>query len=230
METTFELIKAAKAFMSGRSDGLRQIYELSIQDVYFQFQFVMCDPHNINRYLEDFYAKLSRNTYGLESPEAITAWINETVLEYSGDWIKRYRREMFNAEKGGMYKTSKAMKPYLSGIEIDGNEAIRAIENFICELPEIHRQTALAYYYCNLPMEKIKEVLEVDQFTISDRINFIEKTLTDNLAKYCKERNAAMPPVNTVRINKALSELSKLYKYPYVNELFENIKIKAAHK
>ena len=63
----------------------------------------------------------------------------------------------------------------------------------------------------------------------AERINFIEKTLTDRLAEYCKERGAAMPHVNTQRIGKAIAEISKLYRYPYAEELFEIIRIKAVH-
>ena len=80
-----------------------------------------------------------------------------------------------------------------------------------------------------MPMEKITEVLETTRFEISERINYIEKTLTDKLADYCKERAAAMPHVNAQRISKAMAEISKLYRYPYAEELFANIRIKAVH-
>ena len=229
MDATYELIKAAQKFMQGRSDGLFQVYERTVDDVFFQLQFVMNDASHINDALEQFYIKMSKNAFGLDKAEDIIPWINESIFEQTGNWIKQNNKDILDAEKRGVYKCQKAMMPYLPGIEIDANEAIRALENFINELPVLHKETALAYYYCNMPMEKLVEVLETSRFVISERINYIEKTLTDRLADYCRERGAAMPPVNTQRIGKALAELSKLYRYPYAEELFANIRIKAVH-
>lgn len=229
MEMTYELLKASRDFMQGRNDGLFRVYERTLDEVYFLLQFVMNDSAGINEALEQFYIKMSRNAFGLEKADMILSWITESVFEQTGEWIRKNASEEIAAEKRGAYKCNKAMMPYLPGIEIDGGEAIRALENFITELPVIHKQTALAYYYCNMPMEKITEVLETTRFEISERINFIEKTLTDRLAEYCKERGAAMPHVNTQRIGKAIAEISKLYRYPYAEELFEIIRIKAVH-
>lgn len=229
MNTTYELIQAAKYFMQGHSDDFWRIYEMSVDDIYFQLHFIVCDDKQTAQLLEKIYIYFAQNAFLLDTPNEFGAWMNETVTQFTTDWLLKNRQEMLSAEMAGAYEVPAGIDPYLPGNEIDDLEYIRTLESFICNLPEIHRQTALAFYYDDLPMEKLKDILNMDASKIKTRTKYIEKVLNGQMQMYCKERGYSMKNVDSQKILRALAELSKLYRYQDAENTFNQIRIKAIH-
>lgn len=229
MNTTYELVKSAKYFMQGHSDDFWRIYEMSIDDMYFQLHFIVCDDRQTDALLEKLYIYFAQNTFLLDNPNDYALWMNETVSQFTADFLMANRREMLAAETAGAYEVPAGPDAYLPGNEIDDIEYIRTLENYICNLPEIHRQTALMFYFDNLTMEKMVDILQMDALKIKKRIAFIEKTLNRQMREYCKERGYSMPYVDSHKILRALAELGKLYRYSDAEKLFNQIRIKAIH-
>lgn len=229
LDTTFELVKSARYFMQGHSDDFWRIYEMSVDDMYYQLLFVVCDEVQTEQLLEKLYIYFVQNSFLLENPEDYASWMNETVSQFTADWLKENRQNMLMAEASGAYAVPVGANAYLPGNEIDDLEYIRTLENYICNLPEIHRQTALMFYFDNLPMEKMEEILQLSATEIRNRIGFIEKTLDQQMQAYCKDRGYSMKNVDAQKILRALSELAKLYRYMNAEATYNNIRIKAIH-
>ncbi len=228
METTYELIKAARGLSQGKFDNLRKLFDLSLDDIFFQMQFVMNEERKITDNLEDFYINLAGSAFVLGAPEGIAQWLNESAHSTITKWMNTSRREMLSAEERGMYDSSQMMfETFVPGREADEIEYTRAIEEAICKLPEIHRQTAIAFYYDDLPMESMEELFMVDSFVINKRITYIEKNLSQYMSSFCKEHRYQIKKVSSQRIRSALIELASMYKYPYADALFENVRVKS---
>ena len=223
MDTTFELVRATKGLFSGKRECFRDIYDMSLDDIYFQLQFVMCDEKIITKEIEKFFVSFSNGIFMIDSAEGIAEWLNISVLQRTADWLRESRREMLAAEMRGSYPVPSTVGSFLAGEELDDMEYTKALAGFLCNLPEIHRQTAVAFYYANLSQDAIIDTLMIDTVILKNRIAYIEKILSDNLREYCKERRCAMINVSSQRIRTALFELSKLYKYPYKDDLYANI-------
>lgn len=215
--------------MQGHSDDFWRIYEMSIDDMYFQLLFIVCDDRQTDVLLEKLYIYFAQNTFLLDNPNDYAIWMNETVSQFTADFLMANRKEMLAAETAGAYEIPTGPDAYLPGNEIDDIEYIRTLENYICNLPEIHRQTALMFYFDALPMEKMVDILQMDTLKIKKRIAFIEKTLNRQMREYCKERGYSMPYVDSHKILRALGELGKLYRYSDAEKLFNQIRIKAIH-
>lgn len=215
--------------MQGHSDDFWRIYEMSIDDMYFQLLFIVCDDRQTDALLEKLYIYFAQNTFLLDNPNEYASWMNETVSQFTADFLAANRKEMLAAETAGAYEAPTGPDAYLPGNEIDDLEYIRTLENYICNLPEIHRQTALMFYFDDLPMEKMVDILQMDTLKIKKRIAFIEKTLNRQMREYCKDRGYSMPYVDSHKILRALAELGKLYRYPDAEKLFNQIRIKAIH-
>lgn len=229
MNTTYELVKSAKYFMQGHSDDFWRIYEMSIDDMYYQLHFIVCDDQQTDALLEKLYIYFAQNAFLLDDSNEFASWMNETVSQFTADFLAANRQDMLAAEAAGAYEIINEPDAYLPGNEIDDLEYIRTLENYICNLPEIHRQTALAFYFDNLPMEKLVDILHLDALKIKKRIGYIEKTLNRQMRTYCKDRGYSMPYVDSQKILRGLSELGKLYRYPDAEKLFNQIRIKAIH-
>ena len=223
MDTTFELVRAARGLNQGRPDSLRDIFYLSVDDVFFQIQFVLCDENKINGELEDFYVKVAKSGFMLDDPNNIAEFLNETALNRTGSWVRNNLYDQLQTEKRGGYQVPFFTEDFLSGDEIIDVEYTKAMGSFICTFPEIFRQTALAFYYANLPMDKITDALMIDSHTVKARTTYIEKILSQKMHGYCKERGYQSKSVNPQRIRTAMFELAKMYRYPYKDPLFANI-------
>ena len=51
LNTKYELISAAKYFMKGNTADFRKIYDIALDDMFFQMQFVICDDNTISKHL-----------------------------------------------------------------------------------------------------------------------------------------------------------------------------------
>lgn len=223
MNTKYELISAAKYFMKGNTADFRKIYDIALDDMFFQMQFVICDDNTISKHLEDFFVYLAKSFFMLESANDVAEWINENVTQKTGEWIRKNRTDMLYAEENGAYSVPVISDTYISGADIPDAEYMYALETAICELPEIHRNTAIAFYYDNLSMGKLADLLFMDEKLLKNRIVYIEKTLMGSMQRYCKEHGYQMKPVTAQRILMALSEMQKMYRYPHPDALYEII-------
>jgi len=226
MDTTYELVRSARGLMQGRLENLKNIFDISIDDIFFQLQFVMCDEQKINDELENFYLTFNHNVFLLDSADSVAEVINQSVTRQTNDWMRINRQGMLQAERNGAYVPPVFSETYIPGMEIMDAEYTKTLASFICTLPELYRQTALAFYYCNLPVEVLRDELLITEIALKNRITYIEKTLSQQMHGYCKDRGYQMKPVNSQRMRTALYELAKLYKYPYGEALFNNIRTK----
>ena len=226
MDTTYELVRAAKGLLKRGNESFRELYGLSVDDVYFQLQFVMADDENITQQIEDFYVELSKSIYLLEVPDRVAEWLNTQMLIFSARWLRKNRADLTRLEMSGAYDVKKVAEPYISGMEMEDMEYIRNLAGFLRNLPEIHRQTAIAFYYSNLSDETIKEYLFIDKPVLSKRTAYIEHKLNEEMRQVCLDRGFQMKTVTTQKIRTALFELSRAYKYPYKEELYSNISFK----
>lgn len=223
MDTTFELVRSTRSWLNGRKESFREIYDLAVNDVYFQLQFVMCDDRNITNEIEHFFLNMSKSVFILDKADNVAEWINEMALSQTYEWMTANRTEMVNAERRGMYPVPAPSNTYVSGSEMEDTEYKKVLSSYLCDLPELHRQTAMAYYFANLSEDKILDVLMLDKNTFKNRISYIEITLSNKVREYCKENGYMVNPADSRRIRAALFDLAKLYDYPYKNELFDLI-------
>ncbi len=224
LNTKYELVSAARYYMKGNSADFQKIFALSLDDMYFQMQFIICDDELIRDALCDFYVYLSKSFFMLESADDIANWMNEIVIQKTGEWLRKNRMDMLGAEERGAYNVPVVSDIYLPGKDMPEAEYMLALETAICELPEIHRNTALAFYYDNMPVSHLAETLFLTENVVKTRVSYIEKELVGAMQRYCKEHGYQMKPVTSQKILMALGELQKMYHYPAPEELYEYIK------
>lgn len=214
MNTTFELVKAARYYLDGKKDDFMKIFSLSLNDLYFQTYFITTDPNRIVEQLVDLYARVVRETAILNSPDSIAEWLNKAVTENNGQFLELERKEQLMAERKGELPAPQVPIEFLNGVDMEEAEFTVVLENALCKLPEIHRATAVAFYYDDLSSEDICEALQIDPMTLKNRLTYIEKAVTCDIHNYCKERGYKMKAVDARRILLALAELQRGYVFP----------------
>lgn len=223
MRTTFELIKATGAVLKGNRDAFPEVLKLSVNDLFFQTFFVVCDEEKTDEYLQDMYVKLLKNSMLLESANDAADWLNEGVIEKTTEHLMRQRQDMIIAEKKGAYEPPRDTGLYTTGPEMSDYDFMNLLENMICNLPEIHRQTALAFYYDGIDLNKMSDIMMVDVATLRRRIEYIENTLVIQMKDFCKKSKYSYTTITPQRILAALNELAVLYRYKDIQGLYDRI-------
>ena len=213
MVTTYELQRRMNGFKSGNVQDFLEIYRITVDDMYYQLQFIICDEAKTAFLLEDFYNNLSKSAFELEQQSEMASWINEKITQVTTRWLNENRAPMIRAERSGMYVPPQPTDRYLPGIEMSQADFTHILAEKICNLPEVYRQTALAYYYNGFRQEQMNTLLESDTMRLKKRIEFIEKTLLSQMQDYCYSNKVAMSKLDMVAIRMAMIYLQTYYHY-----------------
>lgn len=229
MEATYELINAARGVMQGSAASFWRLYELTLDDVYFQLHYTMASENDINPELEKVFITLAREFSLLDEPSNVMRWINDVVTRQLSNWIEVHREATLLAEKAGKYDPPVYQDNYLPALEAEDYVYTQALENMLCGFPELYRSMIIALYYDDYTVEEVADMLMLEKSVIAKRMEYIEKTLAIKMEEYCKENKIAKKPITAQKIRSALFEMQKLYRYPYAEVLFNNVRIKAIH-
>ncbi|MBR1472136.1 MAG: hypothetical protein IJ600_10910 [Lachnospiraceae bacterium] len=213
MVTTYELQKRMKGFVSGHTEEFLDIYRITADDMYYQLQFIICDEAKSAALLEEFFYKLPKLTFETEPQTELAGWLNEKITQVTTRWLQENRSDMVRAEQIGLYIPPNSIDRYLPGIELSQADFTHALAERICNLPELYRQTALAYYYNSFSAAQLSALLEIDNMRLRKRIEFIEKTLFSQMQDYCYSNKVAMSKLDMVAIRMALIYIQQYYSY-----------------
>ena len=226
MITTSELQKRMKGFKSGNVQDFLDIYRITVDDMYYQLQFIICDEAKTALLLEDFYNNLQKSSFELEQQSEMSTWLNEKITQVTTRWLNENRANMVRAERSGLYIPPQPADRYLPGIEMSQADFTHVLAERICNLPEIYRQTALAYYYNGFKQEQLNTLLESDTTRLKRRIEFIEKTLLAQMQDYCYTNKVAMSKLDMVAIRMAMIYLQTYYHYANKDNFFNYLQQK----
>ena len=223
MITTYELQKRMNGFKSGNVQDFLDIYRITVDDMYYQLQFIICDEAKTALLLEDFYNNLQKSAFELEQQSEMSTWLNEKITQVTTRWLNA---NMVRVERSGLYIPPQPTDRYLPGIEMSQADFTHVLAERICNLPEIYRQTALAYYYNGFKQEQLNTLLESDTTRLKRRIEFIEKTLLAQMRDYCYANKVAMSKLDMVAIRMAMIYLQTYYHYANKDNFFNYLQQK----
>lgn len=221
MQTSYEFLKATKGVKSRNPESFKDFIGLSASDMFFQIKFVVCEDQDTNEELVGLYKYVKKNLFMLENVNEVADWINEIVVERNSAWILKNRRDQLDAEKRGVYTAPTVPDVFSRGIDMESTDYTKVLAGLICNLPEIYRSTALAFYYNNLSLTKMGDIMNVDAAMLKERVAYIEKLLNNQMKEYCKTNGFTFVAVDAQKIRTALIEIGKMYKYPYAVELHD---------
>lgn len=213
MDTTYGLIKTVGGIKNGNKEGNLDLIKLSVDDMFFQMQYIVCSDELIGGELKDLYVYIAKNLFLLETPDKAADFLNDTVMSRTARWLSKNRPDIINAEKQGLYPVPEVQEAFTNALEIEEVDLTNVLIRELCVIPEIHRLAALAFFYNNMDYERMSENLMTPIDTLKTRIAFVEKTLSKKAHEFCQANNLKCKPINAQRIRNALVELGKLYKY-----------------
>lgn len=185
MENT--LIQAVEQMKSGNEAGFNTVYSQTYNNVYFRARQLMKNEEDAQDLVQIVFVEAYRNIASLQAPEALHQWLYEITYRQGMKLFRKKKDVLLTEEAETVFDIIESedvsTMPELTADQKATSEIIRGI---IEELPELQRAAVVAYYFDNMKVEQIADVMECSAGTIKSRLNYARKYIKERVEE--KER------------------------------------------
>lgn len=176
MNEETKVTQIVEQMKNGYEKGFADFYSQTYKYVYSRAKCMFNDEQEAADLTQEVYLAAYRNINSLKENESIFGWLR-TITFYQGTkMLKKKRKEMLLSEESeDLFETiadeEEVENDYMEKQDI---EIIRACIN---RLSEEQKAAILAYYYDNLKVDEIAELMELSEGTVKSRLYLARKNL-----------------------------------------------------
>ena len=177
-----ELVQALNKAVAGEEEGFNVIYQKTYSYVYARCRMIMKNEDDAQELLQETYLQAYRSLDKLENVNGIFAWIG-AIAYNQGMKVFRKKKEVLLDEDGqGLFEVQEtADVSTLPGHEMELKETADIVKDIIEELPDVQRAVITAYYYDEMSVSKIAELMGTSTGTIKSRLNYARKHIQESV-------------------------------------------------
>ena len=177
-----ELVQALNKAVAGEEEGFNVIYQKTYSYVYARCRMIMKNEDDAQELLQETYLQAYRSLDKLENVNGIFAWIG-AIAYNQGMKVFRKKKEVLLDEDGqGLFEVQEtADVSTLPGHEMEFKETADIVKDIIEELPDAQRAVITAYYYDEMSVSKIAELMGTSTGTIKSRLNYARKHIQESV-------------------------------------------------
>lgn len=172
-----ELLCAIERLKQGNQDGFPTIYEHTYKFVCSRAKTLCDDPEDIPDVVQEAYALLVQNVASLRSNESIFAWLRTVTYHVSSRILKKKKYETLLAEENEEWLESLPDEGADAENDFVNQQDVEIIRGCVNRLPDGLRAVVLAYYYDNLKVEEIAQLLNIPVGTVKSRLFISRKKI-----------------------------------------------------
>lgn len=196
MKQTYELNREFRQLLAGNTEAFRNIYLLTVNDVYFHVSQIVQNESETERMVIKIYKTIFLRLGELNSAEEAVKWMNSIMYKHLSDWVSIYCSGMLMDEEMGRYDTLTAViNTGRATMLTDAETAILATRYFPHLLP-IHAITGLAYFFDGLELDVISEWLHCDMDVINKRTRYILLLIDGYCKAYANENDIEVKTID----------------------------------
>lgn len=183
MELDFR--EAVELMKKGKEEGFNRLYSATYNKVFFRAKECTKSEEDALDLVQITYIEAFKNIDKLQVPEAVLTWLyticyNQACKMYRNEREKR--EYLLSEESEGAFEivesTDISTMPELSADQKATADIIRRI---IEELPELQRMTVIAFYFDNVKLDQISEMMDCSVNTVKSRLNYARKYIKDRV-------------------------------------------------
>ena len=162
------------------------------------------DEQEVQDLVQEVYLALYRNAANIQSGESIFGWLKTTTFYQGTKMLKKKRKEVLLSEEGeGMFESIPDDEPEIEEGYMS-QEDVQVIRECINRLSDEQKTVLLAYYYDNLKVNEIAEILSLSAGTIKSRLYLARKNLQVHIEEEEKKRGYKLHSFGAVTLALAL--------------------------
>ncbi len=180
-----DLLKRAR---SKDQQALAEIYSQSCSAVYRVIRVLVKDEDTVNDLVQDTYVKAFSRLDQLQDEAKLVPWLKMIANNTAKDWLKKCKPVYFNELAGESDDTDDlSFEENIEDENIDLNpemamdrrEVSRLVMEILDQLPEDQRIVIGMFYYEEMSVKDIAEVLGVSDNTVKSRLNYGRKKIKE---------------------------------------------------
>lgn len=189
MEIDPKLKSAVEKLKSGDAEGFNEVYSKTYNYVYFRAKQIMKNEDDAMDLLQIVYMEAYKSISTLLTPESIYSWLSSITFRQGMKIFQKKKEILLDEDFENIFDSietpDKDSRPELS---YEKKEEQRLLADLIDALPEVQRATIVAFYYDNIKIEEIAEVMDCSVGTVKSRLNYARRALKKKLEASGKGR------------------------------------------
>ena len=170
-------------------EALAEIYRISSPAVYRAIRILIKDEDTVYDILQDTYIKGFTRLDQLQNPERLVPWFKMIANNLAKDWLKKSKPIFFTDMSGGEELGDISFEESIEDertdlnpeIAMDEKEVRRLVMEILDQLPEDQRMVIAMFYYEEMSVKDIAEVLGVSENTVKSRLSYGRKKIKEQV-------------------------------------------------
>ena len=176
---------------NGDLQAMEQLLEAAHTSVSYQCRKMMSRPEDAQDLTQEILLAVYQNIGKLEEPKAFWSWLNRITATRCMNALTRTHVDLQFAEDeeghsilDDLEETDEQLIPDKA---IDNAETARMIDEIVSNLPEAQRLSTLMYYYDEMSIKEIAQIMGVPENTVKSRLNLARKSIKEKVLDYEKQ-------------------------------------------
>lgn len=176
-----KLSKYVSKAQNGDKSALEYIVSETSGYVYYYCLSMLRDDEKAKDAAQDIYVKVMNNLASVENPRLFLGWLKKVTANHCKNL---YAKKQVEEELVDTFEERDIQ--YIPEQSVESAEVCEIIRGIIDELPIVQRESILLYYYQQLSIREIAEILEIKEGTVKSRLYTARKAIGEKLKKYGK--------------------------------------------
>ena len=177
LKKTNELSQVIEELKGGNQEAFNTFYNYTYKYVYSRAKMLSSDEQTANDVMQEVYISAYKNINSLKSNDSVFAWLRTITFNASNRIMKKNTNELVLSEENEEMLEALPDENEQTEEAYINKQDIEIIHACINRLSDEQRIVLLAYYYDNLKVEEIAELLQISSGTVKSRLFTARKNL-----------------------------------------------------
>lgn len=187
-ERIAELVRKAQ---SGDSRAMERLLQLAHTSVSYQCRKIMTHAEDAEDMTQEVLIKIYNSLDTLKEPEKFLGWANSIAARRCINERKRNPKDLQFAEDEEGHSVLDDIEDLdtqnVPDAALDSAETVRMVQELVDGLPDAQRTCTYLYYYNQMSVQEIAEMVGVSEGTIKSRLNYARKTIKEGVQSLEKQ-------------------------------------------
>lgn len=178
MAMTEQQVQLVVAAQNGNIKSFEELFAIYHEKVYALVRMMIRNPHNAEDILQETFITAWRKLNTLETPPAFSVWLQIIAKDLCNIHLKKkYMAILLDAEQDIEYVGTKESEESLPAIYAERADLKERLGQTIDDLSEVQRQAIVLYYFNELTVDEISDVMKCSVNTVKIRLFLARKTI-----------------------------------------------------
>ncbi|GHV17957.1 hypothetical protein FACS18949_07020 [Clostridia bacterium] len=158
--------------MRGDDSVWGEVYEKTHRYVYFMTLKTLRNEQDAQDIAHDVYIQVIRSIGQLYSADSFYGWLRRIIFSKCTDFVKKKKPSLIDDGDTPLEEIPEVGEQFLPDMVLDSAETRRMVMELIDALPDAQRQAVLFYYYDEMTVDQIAELMACSAGTVKSRLNY----------------------------------------------------------